>query len=296
MHLKPSASPSPHLVPPSAGPSSKPPMDQSQTHGDLLAQLGIKVRDFAYESKLPPVPSYRVRQIQPGPRPLKRTRTDGEVDDVFQDNNRTEAAEGNSSRKSKLKREDTEPDVTQHQPRPSRALGFLNIHDLYRDPDVLPLSQSQSQPAKYSQPSDFSPYRSDSQELEPYVVTPVVTPNGSLQWPDVITISDIPASQLDTESQANDPLLLTYSQLGMPESIETESGPSTEPEPKTEPSDTTGTGPSDSWTLNAHSRSSTPSPSPQRPSTTTSRYQLRKRPIRASSQSPTKTGVRDPKS
>ncbi|KAH0587849.1 hypothetical protein H2248_006604 [Termitomyces sp. 'cryptogamus'] len=298
----PPSTPSPLLVPPI--PFSKPPSTapvdidpQSQAHADLLAELGIKVRDFAYESKLPPVQPYRVRQIQPGPRPLKRSRKDGE-EDV---STAIETAEGSLSRKSKLKREDTEPDVTQHQPRRPRTLGFFNVRC---DPDANP---SQSQPAEYSQLNNFSQSQPlDSQDSDPYVVTPTVTPNGSLQWPDA-TISEIPASQLDTVSQANDPELFTYSQLGMSEA-------------ETEYPDTTGTGlvgiltpmsslsslasdvlprfsnPFDSQPSNTYSRSSTASPSPQQSATQTSRYQLRRRPIPHSPQSPTKTGIRDRKS
>ncbi|KAG6910962.1 hypothetical protein DXG01_006016 [Tephrocybe rancida] len=326
---KSSTSQSSLLAPPRAGPSSKPiskpastaPVDidpQSQVHADTLAKLGIKVRDFAYESKLPPVQPYRVRQIQPGPRPLKRNRRDGEEneDDVFQDNSRTGPSEGSSSKRSKLEREDTEPDITQQQSRPTRARGFMNLNEY--EPQTPPWFQSQ--PPELSQPSGLSQPPQillDSQDSEPYVVTPIVTPNGSLQWPDVGTTSDITASQLDTESQANDPILLTYSQLGMPE-------PDSQLEqPEPEFLDTTGTGlvgkltpmsslssvgsdasapeprPFASRASNSAStsrdsplsRSSTSSPPSQKPLTPpvpTSRYQLRRRPIPPSPQSPTK--------
>ncbi|KAG6842047.1 hypothetical protein C0991_003573 [Blastosporella zonata] len=297
------------LLVPRAGPSSKPasvaPVDidpQSQRHADVLAELGIKVRDFAYESKLPPVQPYRVRQIQPGPRPLKRLRKDGEEDDgdVFQTST---ASENTSSKKLKLKREDTEPDVSQEQPYPRRDRGFKNIN---YEPRVPPWFQSQ--PSEFSQSIELY-QQFESQECEPYVITPVVTPNGSLQWPDAVgTTSDIPASQLDTESQANDPVLLTYSQPGMPE---TESQ-FVMPEPELV-ADNTGTGlvgkltpmsslssiesdapasplpilsrPSNlrSSTLDSPLFSSkTSPPSPTKPATSpvpTSRYQLRRRPV-----------------
>ncbi|KAI0005146.1 hypothetical protein BJV74DRAFT_329251 [Russula compacta] len=50
-----------------------------------LARQGIKVRDFAYESNLPLIPSIpRVRQLVLGTRPLKRTKRYFEQsDDVF---------------------------------------------------------------------------------------------------------------------------------------------------------------------------------------------------------------------
>lgn len=288
-HHKPSTSTSPLFAlsrarPPK--PSSTAPVaiePQSKKHAEVLAELGIKVRDFAYESKLPPVQPYRVRQVQPGLRPLKRTRRDGgEVDDVSQD---TEAAEGDSPRRSKLRR--TESEIT----RPQTFGFFLSFND--RHPKYIALCQSQSQSQPAADSSESQPL--DSQNLDPYDVTPTVTPNGSLIWPDVVTSTDIPALQLDTEPQANDSVLLAYSQPG--------------PEP--EPSDSTGTGlvgiltpmsslssvgsdvppnPLDSWSTNALSPSPPVSPIPSKLATPpSSHYQLRRRPT--SPQSPTKSGL-----
>ncbi|KAG1728229.1 hypothetical protein EDB19DRAFT_1941416 [Suillus lakei] len=50
---------------------------------EMLQSLGIKVRDFAYESTLPPIaPVPQVpRQTQPSARPLKRTRGDWEEEE-----------------------------------------------------------------------------------------------------------------------------------------------------------------------------------------------------------------------
>ncbi|ETW82426.1 hypothetical protein HETIRDRAFT_408790, partial [Heterobasidion irregulare TC 32-1] len=53
-----------------------------------LAQHNIKVRDFAYESVLPPIPPIpRLRSVQAGPRPLKRLKRshgpDMDDDDPF---------------------------------------------------------------------------------------------------------------------------------------------------------------------------------------------------------------------
>ncbi|KAJ7124341.1 hypothetical protein C8R44DRAFT_783325 [Mycena epipterygia] len=48
-----------------------------------LAALGIKARDFAYESTLPPIPPFVRRQVQPGAsvaRSLKRMRREPEED------------------------------------------------------------------------------------------------------------------------------------------------------------------------------------------------------------------------
>ncbi|KAG6817863.1 hypothetical protein H0H87_001695 [Tephrocybe sp. NHM501043] len=309
------------LALPRAGPSFKPastaPVDidpQDERHAVLLAELGIKVRDFAYESKLPPVQPYRVRQIQPGPRPLKRVTRDGGADeeDIFQTSSKAEAS---SLKKPRLEREDTEPDMTQHQVNPARARGFVNINNYVPQTP----SCSQSQPPWFSQPSS-QPL--ESQESEPYVVTPIVTPNGSYQWPEVNTTSDVPASQLDTESQSNDPLLLTYSQFGM---VEPESQPDIQVS-EAEVMDTTGTGlvgkltPMSSLSSIGSDAPASPLPlvprtsnfaisgrdspltsfftssashtRPTTPPAPASRYQLRRRPIPPSPQSPTKTGTR----
>ncbi|KAF5387758.1 hypothetical protein D9615_000613 [Tricholomella constricta] len=187
---------------PMSKPASTAPIDidpQSQAHADTLARHGIKVRDYAYESKLPPVRPYRVRQIQPapGPRPLKRVRMDGEDDDVFYNHPRAIEGEGRSSKRSKLEREVTEPDI--QLPTLNRARGFLNLIDY--EPEPQSQSQQTDWEASHSQPpSRFL----ESQDSEPYIDTPFVTPNGSLQWK-TDNKSDIPASQLDIESQANDP-------------------------------------------------------------------------------------------
>ncbi|KAG6821504.1 hypothetical protein H0H93_000012 [Arthromyces matolae] len=311
-----STSSSSQLAPPIAGPSSKPistaPVDidpQSQGHSNLLVELGIKVRDFAYESKLPPVQPYRVRQYQPGSRSLKRTRQE---DDVFQDNT---SAIPTSSKRSTLVREDTEPDVSQHEPPFKRARGFAHVRSLARQPAAPPWHHSKTPPMEFprqieieSQSQSQPPLILESQDSEPYVVTPIVTPNGSLQWPDIGTTSDIPVSQLDSESQATDPVLLSFSQLGMPDP---------EPEPQGEERDTTGTGlvgkltPMSSLSsigsdvppltnplsalapIHASYRIPTSSPTPPKnvtPPIPASRYQLRRRPLPPSPKTPTKAG------
>ncbi|KAJ3526482.1 hypothetical protein NM688_g8258 [Phlebia brevispora] len=47
---------------------------REQHKANMLATYGIKVRDYAYESTLPPVPAYHPPPRPKGPRPLKRTR------------------------------------------------------------------------------------------------------------------------------------------------------------------------------------------------------------------------------
>ena len=57
------------------------PPSATQQPPNSLAQHNIKVRDFAYESVLPPIPSIpRFRPLQAGPRPLKRHKRSHEPD------------------------------------------------------------------------------------------------------------------------------------------------------------------------------------------------------------------------
>lgn len=79
-----------------------------QPSPEYLASLGIKVRDFAYESTLPPiVPVLRVpRQVQPEPLPRKRYERE------WDDENSNDEASSQGSRPStlrKLERRPTEP-------------------------------------------------------------------------------------------------------------------------------------------------------------------------------------------
>ena len=154
----------------------------------MLASLGIKVRDFAYESKLPPIqPIYRhPRQIQPAVvrTALKRQWAELEEDDFFSQSN----SQPETSQK-KLERTSTEPAIPP-------AHDSTDIDD--DECDSLTDSQQANNYAG-SQQMPLSVF--ESQGSEPYVDTPLVTPKGSLQWP-VADTSNIPASQLDAESQS----------------------------------------------------------------------------------------------
>lgn len=198
-----------------AGTSSKPPSaiapnrDSQQALDDLLASYGIKVRDFAYESTLPPIAPVRFlpRQIQPG---LKRVRQGEEENPFIQSPPRDTGAEGsNFIKKLKLGREVTEPDLQSSSLPPTRARGFTNLDDYDHSTESQLISTSQQSDWPSQPPLQYD----DSQEFEPYIDTPLVTPNGSLQWP-VANTSSIPASQLDTASQDAASELLSYSQLG----------------------------------------------------------------------------------
>lgn len=170
----------------------------------MLASLGIKVRDFAYESKLPPIqPIYRhPRQIQPAVvrTTLKRQWTElGEDDPFSQSNSQSETSQ------KKLERTSTEP-VIPPVPRPFvRMLGSTNIDDYEHNSFGINSQQSNIDPeSQQIQPSIF-----ESQESEPYVDTPPVTPKGSLQW----LVLDTPASQSDTESKITAPVPMPHSPL-----------------------------------------------------------------------------------
>ena len=153
----------------------------------MLASLGIKVRDFAYESKLPPIqPIYRhPRQIQPAVvrTTLKRQWAESGEDDIFSQS----SSQPETSQK-KLERTSTEPAIPPHDSTDIDDYEYDSLHTDSQQPNNCPGSQMP--------PSIF-----ESQESEPYVDTPLVTPKGSLQWP-VADTSDIPESQLDAESQS----------------------------------------------------------------------------------------------
>lgn len=198
-----------------------------QPSREALAEHDIKVRDFAYESTLPPIAAFRIRQVQATPnRPMKRARQSEDEED----------AESSSNPTNRLERTVTEPVVddslatTRTRVR-ARGIANINLYDPFIDdpnvqthlvnsqqsnPDTDTLSQSQpSLQYLTSQESDNEP-----ELAEPYIRTPIVTPNGSLRWETstapIIDNSSLPASQLDTSSQAQDtaPELLSYSQLG----------------------------------------------------------------------------------
>ncbi|KAJ6539590.1 hypothetical protein B0H19DRAFT_1179705 [Mycena capillaripes] len=213
-----------------ATPPPRPPPADIQPSVEALAALGIKVRDFAYESVLPPIapfvrpPPVR-RQIQPGHRTLenaaagpstapdarrtlKRTRRDGtEESDLgygFVMGVARAGPEDGGPKPRKLQRTETEA-LLLHEgsqpPRRENALLSLDdeialrtaAYDVFGGlPPYDSQSQSQSQPQGYSQQSQgysqqsqgFPQSQGNSQDTEPLIATPFVTPNGSLQWID----------------------------------------------------------------------------------------------------------------
>jgi hypothetical protein len=277
-----------------------------------LASYGIKVRDFAYESTLPPVKPVHLlpRQIQPGLRPLKRIRG-GEVEDEFSQPTAGSAGEGegSSSKKSKLERTVTEPALLPGIP-PTRERGFVNLDDYDLATDSQLIINSQQSDLPESQPPALY---FESQDSEPYIDTPFVTPNGSLQWP-VADNSAIPASQLDTASQEATLEPLSYSQLGFSQVDESSqqqvsrtsssvlSDPPTSPIPCPPdhlpgPSTRAPSSPSPlRFPATTLPRSSNPSPESHSPSASPippiPRYYLRKRTVVKPPPSPTKSAPR----
>lgn len=186
--------------------------ESQQPDAEKLVSYGIKVRDFAYESTLPPVkPMYLLpHQIQPGLRPFKHIRAN-DVEDVFSQptaRNPVEG-EGNSSKKSKLECMVTEP-VLRLGILLTHKRGFVNLDDYDPASDSQVIINSQQSDSAASQvPALYF----ESQESESYIDTPFVMPHGLLQWP-VADNSSIPPSQLDMTLQEAILEPLTYSQLG----------------------------------------------------------------------------------
>jgi hypothetical protein len=108
-----------------------------------LANLGIKVRDFAYESKLPPIQTIycHPRQIQPAVvKPtLKRQWTESGEDDYFSQSSSYSETDGR--RKFKLERNSTEPLIP-----PTTPDSNTDINDSKDDHEDDYFSQSSSQP------------------------------------------------------------------------------------------------------------------------------------------------------
>ncbi|KAM5535494.1 hypothetical protein V8D89_010831 [Ganoderma adspersum] len=227
----------------------------------LTTVHGIKVRDFAYENKLPPVtavPRFSV-QVQPRPRILKRTRDmlesaghdDGEESDeedpsiprtFYIDSSGTGASHTYRYRQKAAALERTLTEPADDQPLPSQGFNtrayFLGqpsrvlrnpLHVLAQPtPPRWPLQSGALFPTTPSKAASrsfvgLSPISTilqsqpsmvmESQESEPYVETPLVTPNGSILWP-LQNTSALPDSQLESILPQPEDTNVTMSQLG----------------------------------------------------------------------------------
>ncbi|KAG1873762.1 hypothetical protein DFJ58DRAFT_722028 [Suillus subalutaceus] len=202
---------------------------------ETLQSLGIKVRDFAYESTLPPIaPIPRVpRQTQPSARPLKRTRGDWEEEDRMPSQSSrppfgceaTNAGMQANSKPESLVRKATEPLEFSPPPVSKRAMGCADLSRPvlfgnrlpFRTPRRVlkahhtPPRRSSATPLTsplFGSPSE-EPSQGASQESEL-----VVTPAGLASW-DIEDTSSIPVSQMDTDLLAFVPEEISYSQLGL---------------------------------------------------------------------------------
>ncbi|KAJ3484125.1 hypothetical protein NLI96_g5860 [Meripilus lineatus] len=179
----------------------------NQSPNEIPPRCSVKVRDFAYESKLPRVPPSReFPKPVDGPRPLKRARDIDFDEPGGQASYRIQSIPVSSHQNlvRSLERTDTEPVLSftaapqPHRPL-SRQMGLaelsrlvssqLSVHE--EDPPTEPSTPTHQPPTPTvmtpnnpgmsyfewpSQPSLQGP----SQESEPWVDTPLVTPNGSM--------------------------------------------------------------------------------------------------------------------
>ena len=150
-------------------PSNAASAKSEQPTTEQLAKFGITVRDFAYESTLPPIaPVYFLpKQIQPDPRvtraepgPLSLSRQQSDAGGVI-----------------------------------TRQRGFSDLRDY--SPYYVDTPESLSQPC--------------SQGFDEYIKTPVVTPNGSLQWHDGELTGEIRPEQVVSSSLSSLPSLVVAS-------------------------------------------------------------------------------------
>jgi hypothetical protein len=220
---------------------------QPQLSPESLARHGIKVRDFAYESNLPSIPSIpRVRQLSLAARPLKRTKRQNEQsEDVFAiDASQSDAANPfrasllvldhdrrDIPNKSKpLERKSTEPAIIpeRQRQRPFRDVGYVDLSQHASSSQAVQRSPLNTPTPVTPTPNRIPYIIADDSALsfpdhlprsgwgisrtEPSIDTPLATPKGSLTWPTIT--SDVPASQLDGDSQLPAAEDTTYSQLG----------------------------------------------------------------------------------
>ncbi|KAJ7038604.1 hypothetical protein C8F04DRAFT_1255880 [Mycena alexandri] len=152
------------------------PAQESLPSVKALTAQGVEVRDFAYESKLPPIKPYVRCSLLPNPRALKRTRRDGTDEKDFgygfiMGVARVAPEQEDSGRPQKLQRttRDLLPlEQLQSQPRPPRENAGLWESQGYSEQE---LQEYHSQSQGNSLDTEFIP-------------TPHVTPNGSLRWRD----------------------------------------------------------------------------------------------------------------
>ncbi|KAG2155037.1 uncharacterized protein EDB93DRAFT_130495 [Suillus bovinus] len=203
---------------------------------ETLRSLGIKVRDFAYESTLPPIaPIPRVpRQTQPSARPLKRTRGDWEEEEDGAPSHSsrpqfgreaTNAGMQASSKPESLVRKATEPLEFNTSPVSKRAMARADLSRPVLFGSQLPfrtprcaLKARHTPPRRFSTTPLTSPlFGSPSEEPSQggsQGSALVMTPAEPASW-NIEDTGSIPASHMDTDSLAFVPEEISYPQLGL---------------------------------------------------------------------------------
>ncbi|KAJ3732878.1 hypothetical protein DFJ43DRAFT_1038998 [Lentinula guzmanii] len=153
-----------------------------------LAQFGVKIRDFGYESKLPPIRPYKPPPFQPPliqkqPTPLSQRLW---LARLAAGNGVSSAGDGASLSTAGAGSE--------------RSMGGLVRQRVVQDLQEPEQSQQSTYSSQYSGGSQSLPPLEyiTSQESEPYIETPIVTPNGSLHWRNT---SHIPIDMLDVSAR-----------------------------------------------------------------------------------------------
>jgi hypothetical protein len=181
--------------------------------------MGIKVKDYAYESTLPPILPYRRVPIQSQPDPVaykrRRDQVEGEVDLVADDTGSfSQSSQGGMWDPfdiTKVKRQKTEPAIPEEEEASqqlTRQLPYLSSRTTFLNPSQdsqMGRGRAISQQTNWSSPgpstqSQQPPSLVHSQDTqEDWVDTPLVTPNGSLQWMNDDT-DIVPSSQPDEDT------------------------------------------------------------------------------------------------
>ncbi|KAF5364338.1 hypothetical protein D9756_000189 [Leucocoprinus leucothites] len=187
------------------------PVFSEQPSVSKLLELGVKVRDFAYESTLPPVPTVYLQPRQIQPSVPKDVNDPNDPHYVLEEERKKKVYTFESTRK--IQRTPTEPVLeTELLPPPRRTFPKIKRTDALLDLG----SQFDSQPQSQPMPSyPVLPYditntpqaasqpipglTSDSQQTEPWVDTPIVTPSGSRQWPEKSKATSLTPSTATTQ-------------------------------------------------------------------------------------------------
>ncbi|KIP12740.1 hypothetical protein PHLGIDRAFT_123825 [Phlebiopsis gigantea 11061_1 CR5-6] len=209
------SSPAPAVEPATPQPPADEALPQSSEEEELrrrhaaymLSEHRIKVRDFAYESKLPPVPRSRPRPIllgygglgYGGRRPLRRA-----WEECFgQEEAHFGSSEDREPKRRKLQRMATEPIPSSQSQPPSQLPGFGDSEEVpfvLRDSDI-----EFSTPRLDGQTADDLPDVvlldwSDTEAAEGWIDTPPISPGGSyVPLPHTAAVSR-PASLMDVDA------------------------------------------------------------------------------------------------